>query len=397
MSQCGPFCLENSNPWTYKCNWEACSGCETFWHRMKYMADEGIVFDDANLVKCSIYSSDEARCNLHVIRRRVGVEPLEDDGTYEQCFFYYTGSETACASGKIHEKIYHKRLDNEQSWNEICGHGLCCRLVEPIGRRASEEKPAELSEFARASTRSPDVVGSHSSELEEEIALNYSAYARTYGPREYAPKPGVTFDRTNRPLVEAADVDDWVHPDGLMTRKIMSDIRLAKAMKTPFFIGAGYNRPHLPFACPKKYWDMYSASDIFLAPNPWLPVGAPPRSVHYFELLSYNEIERGDYNAGSGGPNGGQRNLPEGLSRELIHGYYACITYVDTLIGYLIDELKERQMYDETIITFASDHGYKLGNKGSWARHTVYETDLHVPMIIKAPPDSYTLSMTGTR
>lgn len=237
--------------------------------------------------------------------------------------------------------------------------------MEPIGRRASEEKPAELSEFARASTRSPDVVGSHSSELEEEIALNYSAYARTYGPREYAPKPGVTFDRTNRPLVEAADVDDWVYPDGLMTRKIMSDIRLAKAMKTPFFIGAGYNRPHLPFACPKKcaaatpacardtlsarrapdagahspvntpgrYWDMYSASDIFLAPNPWLPVGAPPRSVHYFELLSYNEIERGDYNAGSGGPNGGQRNLPEGLSRELIHGYYACITYVDTLIG----------------------------------------------------------------
>ena len=42
-------------------------------------------------------------------------------------------------------------------------------------------------------------------------------------------------------------------------------------------------------------------------------------------------------------------------------------------------------MYDETIITFTSDHGYKLGNKGSWAKHSMYETDLHVPMMIKAP------------
>ena len=42
-------------------------------------------------------------------------------------------------------------------------------------------------------------------------------------------------------------------------------------------------------------------------------------------------------------------------------------------------------MYDETIITFTSDHGYHLGNKGTWCKHSVYETSLHVPMIIKAP------------
>ena len=130
---------------------------------------------------------------------------------------------------------------------------------------------------------------------------------------------------------------------------------------------------------------MYQRSDMVLPTNPWLPHGAPTRSVNYFELHAYDNIP--NYDAGSG-PNGGAVNLPSALAKELQHGYLACISYVDDLLGDLFGELKAQAMYDSTIITFTSDHGYKLGNKGSWAKHSMSRCtrrDLHVPMMIKAP------------
>ena len=56
---------------------------------------------------------------------------------------------------------------------------------------------------------------------------------------------------------EAADVDDDAYPSGKMTNKIINDIRKAHKSNSPFFITAGYTKPHLPFNAPKKYWDMY--------------------------------------------------------------------------------------------------------------------------------------------
>ena len=322
---------------------------------------------------------------------------------------------TTLSSGKI----YHKRLDNEHSWDEICGFGadipncdyskgMCCRMVSSGGRRASEaaappcktwcahgtkkwaEKCSWSSLCAGCGPCKTDLTARDESYLDE--FDSEEAEAEFFNTSGYRNKKGYLkvvgsqlYNRGTAPATEAAagPNDKWLYPDGRMTLKTIGDIRAAKLAGNPFFIAAGFNRPHLPFACPKEYWDLYQRSEIVLPSNPWLPEGAPTRSVNYFELRTYDNIP--DYDAGQGGPNGGQVNLPEDLAKELQHGYLACVSYVDDMVGHLFDELKAQAMYDNTIITFASDHGYKLGNKGSWCKHSMYETDLHVPMIIKAP------------
>ncbi|EOD17735.1 hypothetical protein EMIHUDRAFT_209682 [Emiliania huxleyi CCMP1516] len=292
-------------------------------------------------------------------------------------------------------KIYHEHADNAGSFHEVCI--FCQQCVGSSDSISSCPYRGNTKSWTQKCNWKLSCSGRH--DRFDPLAENRSTVSLLTRPSGPGGRVGGT-----SPAYEAADVDDWTYPDGVMTEKVIGDIRRAHEDGGPFFITAGFNRPHLPFACPKRYWDMYQRSELRLASNPWLPEGAPIRSIHYKELTAYGDF-LGEpiptYNAGTGGPSGGAVNLPDELAKDLVHGYYACVSYVDALIGYLFAELKSfsappsplrdagsvtpRTMYDETIITFTSDHGYHLGNKGTWCKHSVYETSLHVPMIIKAP------------
>ena len=113
---------------------------------------------------------------------------------------------------------------------------------------------------------------------------------------------------------EAADVDDTI--SGKMTNKIINDIRKAHKSNSPFFITAGYTKPHLPFNAPKKYWDMYDRELINLANNHYAPKGAPSQSLH-----KWHRLRSGCWRMPPDGP------LSDELLKILIHGYYACVSY----------------------------------------------------------------------
>jgi len=81
----------------------------------------------------------------------------------------------------------------------------------------------------------------------------------------------------------------------------------------------------------------------------------------------------------------GNEVLGDSLSRILKHGYYACVSYMDAQIGRLIEGLKANGLYDNTVIILWGDHGWKLGEHGMWCKHTQFELDNHVPLIVKAP------------
>ena len=68
-----------------------------------------------------------------------------------------------------------------------------------------------------------------------------------------------------------------------------------------------------------------------------------------------------------------------------MHGYYACVSYVDAQIGRLLEALTEEGIADNTIIVLWSDHGWKLGEYRGWGKMTNYEIDARVPLIISAP------------
>jgi iduronate 2-sulfatase len=173
------------------------------------------------------------------------------------------------------------------------------------------------------------------------------------------------------PAFEAADVEDNNYPDGANTDYALKEIRRLK--DKPFFIAMGFYKPHLPFNSPKKYWDMYKPEDIKLADNPFIPKNAPSyATTNWGELRNY-------YGIPQEGP------CSDDLARQLIHGYYACVSYTDAQVGRLLDELDRLKLSDKTVIILWGDHGWKLGEHAGWCKHTNFELDTHVPMILSVP------------
>jgi len=173
------------------------------------------------------------------------------------------------------------------------------------------------------------------------------------------------------PATEAADVPDEGYPDGLVANRAIETLRRVKDQ--PFFLATGFIKPHLPFACPKKYWDMYPEDSIQLASNPFLPEDVPEIAPYnYDELRAYSDIND-------------DGTMTDEKRRQLIHGYYACTTYIDTQVGKLLAELDRLRLRDNTIVILWGDHGWHLGENAQWGKHTNFEKATRAPLILSVP------------
>lgn len=176
------------------------------------------------------------------------------------------------------------------------------------------------------------------------------------------------------PAFEWPDVPDNAYHDGKMTDMAIKEFANLKTSDKPFFMAVGYKKPHLPFNAPKKYWDLYDADEIKQADNPYMPEDVSQYFIYNFgELRNYAGIPKG------------QEKFDEELNKNLKHGYYACVSYIDAQIGRLLEGLKENGLDENTIIIVWGDHGWKLGEHGMWCKHTQFHLDNHVPMLLKVP------------
>ena len=66
--------------------------------------------------------------------------------------------------------------------------------------------------------------------------------------------------RLNGPATECADVPDQAYADGVTPDTAIAAMRRSKGK--PFFLAAGFLKPHLSFIAPKKYWDMYDPAKL---------------------------------------------------------------------------------------------------------------------------------------
>jgi len=180
-----------------------------------------------------------------------------------------------------------------------------------------------------------------------------------------------------KPSVEMIDVPDEAYADGQITiNAIRMMDQLAKQDK-PFFLAVGYKKPHLPFTAPKKYWDLYNRDEIELSKWQKKPVDGPDLAMHTWgELKSYSDI--GEYIGADG-------LLSEQKQAELIHGYLACVSFIDVQIGELLDELKRLDLDKNTTIVLWGDHGWHLGDHGLWCKHSNFEQATRSPLIFSDP------------
>ena len=71
--------------------------------------------------------------------------------------------------------------------------------------------------------------------------------------------------------------------------------------------------------------------------------------------------------------------------KRLRNFYYACMSFVDYQIGIIIDTLKARGMYDDTMIIFTADHGDCMGDYANMGKRTMLDAAAHIPFMIKMP------------
>lgn len=214
--------------------------------------------------------------------------------------------------------------------------------------------------------------------LESNLKLLKEGGKVTQDTGNNAESTGATRMRANP--TECADVPDDAYLDGGIARRAIESLNTlapnAKATsekeRQPFFLAVGFRKPHLPFCAPKKYWDLYDRSKIPM-PYPNRPKNAPEIAfTTWGELRSYSDI-----------PDVGP--VDEAKTKELIHGYYACVSYMDAQVGRLLSELDRLDLRKDTIVIIWGDHGWKLGEYSDWCKHTNFELDTHVPMIISDP------------
>ena len=173
-------------------------------------------------------------------------------------------------------------------------------------------------------------------------------------------------------------------PDDQITQYTIDMMKkLAPAAKSgaqPFFLAAGFRKPHLPFVFPEEYFKYYPLEEIRLPKNPRAPSGMPRVAWwNYFDLRAYGDIkalnESGAINT----------TLPDKVVRHLRRAYYSAITYVDDQLGKIMQALEDLELADNTIVSFWGDHGWQLGEHGEWEKETNFELTTHAPMMVRVP------------
>lgn len=179
----------------------------------------------------------------------------------------------------------------------------------------------------------------------------------------------------------AQTLTDWgvyVGENGSGTEADMSDSkaaawavdRLNETHEEPFMLMVGFLHPHVPWYVPQEYFDLYDKEKLVL----------PPYNPDDWEDLSAAALE----NINEGYPRT-EWAIENNQWKNIVHAYLANISFADSKIGLVLDALDASPYATNTIIVLWSDHGYHLGEKNTFQKHTLWDRSGVAPLIIKAP------------
>lgn len=162
----------------------------------------------------------------------------------------------------------------------------------------------------------------------------------------------------------ATNNNDGQEPDGRTARRIVQLLQQNK--DKPFFIAAGFHKPHLPWVAPKKYFDRYPPEKIKLPEE-------PPEHAQKTPPMARTRNPADD-------------RMSDGQKRQAIAAYYACTSFMDAQVGLLLEAMDRLKLWDNTVVVFFGDHGFHLGEHGGlWRKMSLFEESARVPLIIAAP------------
>jgi arylsulfatase A-like enzyme len=170
-------------------------------------------------------------------------------------------------------------------------------------------------------------------------------------------------------IFSAGDGDPEDCADTIMARHIARWISNRPVGDKPFFIGCGFFRPHLPWNCPKQFYDLYDPEKLDI------PIG-------------YKEGDLADVKRKGSEKDTHSRIVKDGKWKEAIRAYLANLSYADFNVGIVLDALAKSPHRDDTIVVFCGDHGWHLGEKDRWSKHAVFDQANRTTFIIHDPSAS---------
>ena len=181
-----------------------------------------------------------------------------------------------------------------------------------------------------------------------------------------------------RPDDPAGESFDWGPvdaPDSAMGDTQITDWAIAKLREPgagPFFLGVGYYRPHIPLWAPAPYFEPFRPGTVKLP------------QVRANDLDDLGPVARGiardPVTAGAHAS-----VLKHGQWEAAVAAYLACVYFVDTQIGRLLEALEASPHGGNTAIVVWGDHGWHLGEKEHWGKWTGWERSTRVPLLAVAP------------
>ena len=189
-------------------------------------------------------------------------------------------------------------------------------------------------------------------------------------PYPYSPY----YTKTGKDIIGGGFLEWGPIPDSL-EEKITATIRtnwvvdlLKQSHEKPFFIGLGLYHPHYPNYVPEKYFNMYDVEQIQLPHHDPAVLDDLPENIRN-QMLNRRQMHL-------------EVLLEHGIYKDAVRAYLAAVTYADAMLGRVLDALEESDYNDNTVVILWSDHGYHLGEKGQWGKHTLWRETSRVPLII---------------
>ena len=162
---------------------------------------------------------------------------------------------------------------------------------------------------------------------------------------------------------KASDLKDEQEPDGRTSRQIAR--LMEEHQNGPFFLAAGFHKPHIPHVAPKKYFDLYPIDKIPLPKEPAGHTKGIPTIAHTPKFFP---------------------DLADEQKRSIIQHYYAATSFMDAQVGILLETMDRLKLWDNTIVVFLGDHGWHHGeHDGMWAKMSIMEESARAPLIVVAP------------
>lgn len=135
----------------------------------------------------------------------------------------------------------------------------------------------------------------------------------------------------------------------------------------PFFLHYSFADPHWPTVAPEPFYSMYEDVEVELEALEMTWASQPDK--HFIQSRGYE-----------------WHKYSHEEKQRILKTYYAQISFADHAIGLLLDDLEQKQLMDDTVILFTSDHGCWGGRYGMVGKTTGFnESLLRIPGILVAP------------